>query len=89
MPKSAETPLSSSGSPSSYDDRVDALVRRRQEVEQRRFSGIRRSRAMLAFVAVWWLVPVVETLAGGVVAPMVLVFRLGLVLPWGLLVASP
>ncbi len=77
-------PLSSDGS-----DRVEALVRRRWEVERRRFAMARQTRAMLAFVAVWWLVPVIESLVAGVVAPMLLVFHLGLVLPWGLLVASP
>lgn len=44
---------------------------------------------MLAFVALWWIVPVAETFACGAVVPMVLVFHLGLVLPWGILVSSP
>jgi len=84
------SPSSCAPSPAVDDgDRVDALVDRRWEVERRRFAVNRQRRAMLVFAATWWIVPIFETLAGGAVAPMVLVFHLGLVLPWGILVASP
>lgn len=91
MTRSAETASAepAPSMPHGGSDRVEALVRRRWEIERRRFAATRQSRAVLAFVAVWWLVPVIEALATATISPMSFVFHLGLVLPWGLLVANP
>lgn len=82
---------SSSSPPAPSSDvasRIDALVRRRGEVEERRAEAVRLRRGLFGFALVWAWVPFLEGALSGEYAASAFVLHLGLVAPWAILVGA-
>lgn len=74
--------------PAEADDRLDALTRLRWRNDRRLLEALRWRRSLIAFAAVWAVVPFAEAIATMRASLLSIVLHLGLVAPWALLVGA-
>lgn len=74
--------------PGETDDRLEALTRLRWRNDRRVLEALRWRRSLIAFAAIWAVVPFAEAITAMRASAFAFVLHLGLVAPWALLVGA-